>query len=141
MKIKTKRILGAVLATATVMGMAGTTPAYAASSISGTINGISCSGSVKYVKTPAGVVNGVRANTYSGGGGGVNVTAIVYYKVGSNKRHATASNTGTAGNIAATAYTNDIGNVYGGRGIHTVRCGACTWGPETTSIGTTWQGV
>lgn len=45
MKIKTNRILGVVLATATVMGMAGTTPAYAASSISGnteTSYGVGC---------------------------------------------------------------------------------------------------
>ena len=138
MKIKTKRILGAVLATATVMGMAGTTPAYAASSISGKVNGVSCSGSVKYVKTPTGVVNGVRANTYSGGAGSVDVSAIVYYKCMGVKCKHEEKNTGTAGAVSATAYTNDSGNVYGGKGKHTVRCGLGTWGEAITSIGTTW---
>lgn len=138
MKIKTKRILGAVLATATVMGMAGTTSAYAASSISGKVNGVSCSGSVKYVKTPAGVPNGVQATTYLGGAGSVQVTAIVCYKF-NNVRYVTpVSNTGTAGAVSATAHTNDTGNVYGGKGKHNVTCGSDKWENKTTSIGTTW---
>lgn len=138
MKIKTKRILGAVLATATVMGMAGTTPAYAASSISGKVNGVSCSGSVKYVKTPAGVPNGVQATTYLGGAGSADATAIVYYKYKGERYQNDDKTTGTAGAVSAIAYTNDTGNVYGGKGIHNVTCGSDKWRKKITSIGTTW---
>lgn len=133
-----KKIMAITMALSMMLGTKGATPIFAASNVNGTINGVSCSGRIEYAKTPAGTVNGARAVTTFGPAGTITATATVYYKVGTKKYSKTSSNSSSMGGVSAVANTNDIGNVYGGKGTHKVVFGAYTWKPSSTTIGTTW---
>lgn len=105
---------------------------------SGTLEGMTCGARVEYVYTSAGIANGVKAVTTFGSGGKLTATTTVYYKKSGTKYTKTVSNTTSGGGAYATAYNNDTGNVYGGKGVHKVVYGDYTWSPSATTIGTTW---
>lgn len=124
---------------ATVMvGTLGGNKAFAASSRRGELSGISCNGRIEYVYTPAGTANGAIAITTFGAGGSLRAKSTVYYKRNGTKYTKTSSDCSSGGGVSAIAYTNDNGNVYGGKGIHKVIFGEYTWSPSATTIGTTW---
>lgn len=135
MKKNVKKIMGAALLSAMIMS---STHAYAASSVSGSINGVSCSGRISYATTPAGVPNGVRATTTCGANGTVKARATVYFKKKGKKNSITTAITSSIGGVSITANTNDVGNVYGGKGYHYAQYKSGTWQPSNTIIGTTW---
>ena len=114
-----------------------TIPVQAASSVSGSISGRTCSGSVSYVYASGGASNGVIAKTIYGSGGILKVKAKVYYKSGGKQYTREASNSSSGGGVSAIARNNDTGNVYGGTGWHYVKSGAYTW-ENNTKTGTTW---
>ena len=139
MRKKTKKILAAALVSAMLVSSVGAAPVFAASSISGTLNGISCSGSVYYVKNSGGVADGVGASTSFGAGNAtIKATAKLYYKVNGTKRVKTLTSTSSGGGTSATVRTNDEGTVYGGKGTHYVKFGDYAWNPSDTTIGVTW---
>lgn len=112
-------------------------PVYAASSVKTTLVGISCKASVAYSRTPSGDCNGITATTTFGASGTLYTTAKVYYKYAGNKFSSTTSNNVISGVSSVTAYNDDVGNVYGGKGTHKVKFSGYTWETSTT-IGTTW---
>ncbi|GEM_PF-254901 len=130
--------LGTALLSASMLGMLIGTPVQAASSVSGKINGSVCSGSVSYVyASPGGAKNGIQAKTIFGNGGTLKVTAYVYYKSSGKSFKKSSSNSSGGGGVATIARNDDVGNVYGGSGVHYVKSGAYTW-EEETKIDTTW---
>lgn len=112
-------------------------PVYAASSETGTLDGHTCRGTVVYSRTSSGDCNGVTASTTFSVGGSLKATATVYYKYGGIKYTSSVSDGASGLGVSATAKTNDIGTVYGGKGVHHVTYGAYSW-DTTTTIGTTW---
>lgn len=139
MKTKTKKILMSALISAMLISSVGATSVSAASSTSGTLNGVSCSGSVYYVQNAGGVTDGVAATTSFGGGGTIKATAWVYYKVnGTSKDPKSSTTTSSGGGTLAIVRTNDLGTVYGGKGTHYVKFGDYIWSPVDTTIGVTW---
>lgn len=134
---KINRIVAGMMLSSLLLVTAGSESAYAATNVSGKIGNLVCSGSVSYSSTPAGVVNGVNAVTSFGAGGTIKATSTVCYMFNGIKYKKTASNTSSAGGVLATAKTGDVGNVYGGIGVHYVKYGAYTWN-DTSKIGTTW---
>jgi hypothetical protein len=141
MKKSLKKILATVLLSATMVSSLSATTVFAKSTEKGNLNGVACSGSIAYVKTPAGVPNGVKATTAFGPSAKtIKATAVVCYKSGNNKKYIIAKNSDCQGATSATASTNDVGNVYGGRGHHYIKFGAYSW-EEDTYIGTVWDVV
>lgn len=137
-KNKIKKIAAMLMAATVMVGTLGSGTAFAASSKSGKLRGITCNGRVEFVYTPAGTANGVSAITTFGAGGTLTAKATVYYKKNGKRFTRTSSDCSAGGGVSAIAYTNDDGNVYGGKGIHKVVFGAYTWAPSATQIGTTW---
>lgn len=131
-----KKIL-ACLMSAIVVCQLMVSPVYATTSVKTRLAGISCSASVAYSRTPAGDCNGIIASTTFAASGTLKTTATVCYKSGTKKYTKTSSNSVISGASSATAYNNDVGNVYGGKGTHSVKFSGYTW-ETSTKIGTTW---
>lgn len=137
---KIKKILAAALVSASLFSSVGAFNAFAASQQTGYINGIACTATLAYVYAPGGAANGVRASTAFGPiATSIYAKATVYYKVNGVKYKNSASNTATQGGVSATAYNNDVGNVYGGKGYHVIRYSTFSPWYANTSIGETWN--
>lgn len=136
MKNKTKKIMtlamGAVLA-----GVVMVSPVKAASTVTGTLNGGACRGTISYNSTSA-----TAATSWDHSGGTRTVTVYAYYTNAYGITHSSASNIAYSGGISATATrsTGYTSPVIGGRGIHkvTYQSGAydLKWTPANTTIGT-----
>ncbi len=129
--------LGAALLTGIVLLQSnGISTAIASERISYNLNGSKCTGFVEYVYESSGTCDGVRATTAFSNinADTIRVTAKVRYK---DNNHFVTRSRDSAGSYGASAiaYTNGSGTVYGGKGIHYVKCKAGTWGPDYTVIG------
>ena len=136
---KIKKILAAALVSTMLVSSVCAPSVFAASSDSGTVNGVSCYASIRYTTNSSGTQNGAVATTsYGASSDGIMAKATVYYY---DKYNAFLSKTSgeavnTIGGVSATASANGLGTVCGGKGNHYVKYGAYTWGP-TTTIGKT----
>lgn len=124
---------GTALALAGIVGMAcfGTS-AKAASTVSDTLNGYSCFGSITTDSTSA-----HGTTTFGRGSGNIKVSATVYYWFGSTYYKTMMTGSNTSGGAGATA-TKKIGgaDVIGGKGTHYVGYDSYHWGTVATTIGT-----
>lgn len=132
MKFKTekqirKHLMGLLLAALMLVGCCQM-PAYAASSTTGSINGITVKASVTTSSSSA------TAKTIFGAGSTITTTAYVYYWWGSGHYYSVAQTTATAGGGATATATRKLGGaeVVGGKGTHKVVHGNYTWSATTT---------
>lgn len=134
MKIKKICKKGMAFALAGVVSMACFgTDAMAASTVSGSLNGFGCYGSISTNSTSA-----YATTTFGRGGANIKVSATVYYWNGSKYYKTSMTGSNTAGGAGATA-TKKIGgaDVIGGKGTHYAAYDSYHWGTETTTIGKT----
>lgn len=132
MKKNVKMILATALLSATMVSSMGATPVFAATSVSETLNNVTCSGSIVYSRNSSGVANGVTAMTGYGASASISATAIAYYNYGGTTRHTNpVTRTNTAGGVSATASADGLGTIKGGTGTHTVSITNSSWTGNT----------
>lgn len=132
MKIKKICKKGMAFALAGAVSMSGLgTDAMAASTVSGSLNGFGCYGSISTDSTSA-----HATTTFGRGGANIKVSATVYYWSGDFYYETSMTGSNTAGGAGATA-TKKIGgaDVVGGKGTHYAAYDSYHWGTETTKIG------
>ena len=121
-----------VLAMSLILGYSKVV-ALAATSVKGSIGGISVSGALTMNTTSA-----TASTSFGSGGGTIYATATVYYWFGTMYyKSEVGPNESTAGGASATA-TKKLGgaDVVGAKGQHKVKWQAYTWEPADTTTGT-----
>lgn len=128
MKKKVKRILAASLMSLSLFGSLGAYGVCAASSVSGTLDGRTCSGSLRFVDNKT----GATATTSYPAAASIYATVNVYYYNGGVLTVAHASSYNMAGGTSATAHTQDSITASSASGTHKVSVASGTWTASTS---------
>lgn len=123
---------GAVIGAVGLLLLAGgSTTVMAGSTVSGTLDGYSCSGRIETNRDEA-----IATTTYARSNSGIYAKAYVYYWSGSKNYYSYESASSKAGGVAAVAKKQIGGaDVVGGRGVHSVYYGSYSWRPSGTETG------